>query len=513
MPALAKNLCCQTVRLLALRRSTAWIAILCTMMLLWSAAADAQQRTSPLKLSTSDPQIQQAFDWAKAQALVYVSSGHGPLQHFYESALPGRDAFCMRDVSHQAMGAQALGLAAENKAMLTLFAKNIAASRDWASYWEIDREGKPSTADYVSDGDFWYNLPANFDVMSAALRMYMWTGDASYIEDPTFLDFYRHTVTDYIQRWQLGPQDVLSRQRIMNRHLQSGKFVNSRGIPSYTEGRVDFNLGTDLLAVEYRALRGYADLLRMQGSATSAEDFDREAAGVAHILETNGWDAGARQFHGFLQENGEGFGPGDAFVLYFNAATVPEQRAAALKQLQQPAGDPPYGIEEQSYRPEIFFRYNAPEAAYDQILDLSRPNRKRREYPEVSFAIVGSMVTGMMGVGVVPADKTDSSILLGSKVVVQTLPRLSAHTSWAELDNVPVRQNVINIHHVRNRSTSITNVSGPTFTWRATFDGSTPFLRVNGKKIRAIARDTEEGVRVTYTDVPVSAGQTITVSE
>src|SRR6266567_2726201 len=59
---------------------------------------------SPLQLSTSDPQLQQAFDWAKEQALQYVSSAHDPVMGWYEAALPGRAAFCIRDVSHQVMG-------------------------------------------------------------------------------------------------------------------------------------------------------------------------------------------------------------------------------------------------------------------------------------------------------------------------------------------------------------------------------------------------------------------------
>ena len=31
-----------------------------------------------------------------------------------------------------------------------------------------------------SDDDFWFNLPANFDVLDAAVRMWRWTGDDGY---------------------------------------------------------------------------------------------------------------------------------------------------------------------------------------------------------------------------------------------------------------------------------------------------------------------------------------------
>ena len=474
--------------------------------------AQSQTVVSPVTLLTSDGQLQQAFDWAKSQALAYVSSGKDPVREWYEAALPGRNAFCMRDVSHQVMGAQALGLSAQNKSMLTLFAQGISASKDWASYWEFDREGKPSPADYASDEDFWYNLPANFDVMNAAFRMYMWSGDSTYITDPVFLNFYRHTVTDYIHRWRLEPGNILARPRIMNRHLPSGKFVDARGIPGYTESRKDFNLGTDLLAAEYRALRLYAELLRTRGLAASALAFDKEADGIGQIVETRAWDPQDRHFYNALQPDSAGIGAGDALVLYFQAATNLEQRRLALEELKRQAREPASGIEEQSYRPEILFHFNAPEEAYAQILDLSRPGRERREYPEVSYAIIGSIVTGLMGVNVVPEDNQGPNHWLGRNLVIQTLPRLPGHTSEVELDKLPVRQNVINVRHVRNQSSSMANVSGPQLTWRASFDGSIAYLLVNGKKVQAKIESTPLATRVTYVDIPVAPGQTVTVA-
>jgi hypothetical protein len=481
--------------------------------LLFTAVGHSQTLTvvSPLRLSTSDPQLQRAFDWAKDQALHYVSSGQDPVKDWYEAALPGRNAFCMRDVAHQVMGAEALGLSAQNKNMLKRFAQGISQTKDWAGYWEIDREGKPSTADYVSDDDFWYNLPANFDVMNAALRMFMWTGDSAYTTDPVFLNFYRSTVTDYIHRWQLEPLNVVSRPRIMNRHLASGKFVEARGIPGYTEERKDFNLGSDLLAAEYRALRLYGELLRMRGSAGSPT-LDAQAAGIAQIIETKAWSSPSHHYYNALQQNGEGVGTGDAFILYFGAATNPEHRRLALEELRRRTREAAPGIEEQSYRPEILFHLNAPEEAYSQIVDLSRPDRERRDYPEVSYAIIGSIVTGMMGVNVVPAESHGTDQMLARKVVVQTLPRLSIHTSEAELDKLPLRRNVINVRHLSNQSSSITNVSGPTFTWRASFDGSARYLMVNGKKEQAKREATSLATPVVSVDVPVAPGQTVTVA-
>jgi hypothetical protein len=77
-------------------------------------------------------------------------------------------------------------------------------------------------------------------------------GGQAYISNPVFLGFYRHTMTEYIRRWQLEPGNVPSRPRIMNRRLDSGKFLDAGGIPGYTESRKDFNIGIDVLGGEYR---------------------------------------------------------------------------------------------------------------------------------------------------------------------------------------------------------------------------------------------------------------------
>ncbi|HEY4045521.1 MAG TPA: hypothetical protein VGM27_01535, partial [Acidobacteriaceae bacterium] len=66
-------------------------------------------RQSNLEFTSSDHRLVEAFNWSKQQAMAYVFNDD-PVGPWYEAALPGRRAFCMRDVSHQAAGAQALGL-------------------------------------------------------------------------------------------------------------------------------------------------------------------------------------------------------------------------------------------------------------------------------------------------------------------------------------------------------------------------------------------------------------------
>jgi len=460
-------------------------------------ASTSSEASSPLLLKTSDAAIQQAFDWAKTQALAYVEPGGDPVGDWYEAALPGRHAFCMRDVSHQTMGAYALGLAPRNRNMLRHFAESISDSRDWAGFWEIDRDGGPSTADYRSDDDFWYNLPANFDVMSAALRMYQWTGDRTYIDEPVFTSFYERTVSDYPNRWYLEPPVFSTRDRIMNRRLSEGAFVQARGIPSYTEGQQDFVLGMDLLAAEYRAFRLMASLTRSHEEYKAAgTKYDLRAQAIQDFIESKAWDPSQHHFFGFLRSDHSFFGEGNAFILYFGAAKDPIKIQGALAAIEEEIGEKAPNIEEQSYFPEILYKYGAAEAAYDQILDLSRIDRERRDYPEVSFALVGAIVTGMMGVDVVPPVRPEPRHALRALTVVRTRSQLSSRSRWVELDYLPVRDNVIDIRHDGSTSSALTNVSGPPLVWRATFDGREHFLMVDGRK-RASVVTTDDQHRAT----------------
>ena len=151
-----------------------------------------------IQFTSSDTSLQTAFTRAKEMALSYKGKPGDPVGAWYESALPPRSAFCMRDVSHQSIGGEILGLNKENKNMLTLFVKNISASKDWCSYWEINRLGKPAPEDYRNDKEFWYNLNANFDVLNACWKLYLWTGDEDYIKGKLFENFHSKSVTDYI---------------------------------------------------------------------------------------------------------------------------------------------------------------------------------------------------------------------------------------------------------------------------------------------------------------------------
>lgn len=129
--------------------------------------------------TSTDLQLERSYKWAKAKALSYAHDSGDPVGAWYEAALPNREAFCMRYVSHQTVGAHIIGLAKHNKNMMMKFAENISEPKDWCTYWEINRHDEPAPVDYASDTEFWYCLNANFDVIQTCLKMYEWTGDTA----------------------------------------------------------------------------------------------------------------------------------------------------------------------------------------------------------------------------------------------------------------------------------------------------------------------------------------------
>jgi hypothetical protein len=110
--------------------------ILFNLVCLYSFISGLSQ-ISEVSFVSTDTSLTNAFVWAKKQALFYRGSSDDPVGPWYEAALPSRYAFCMRDASHQCIGAEILGMSRENKNMFTKFAGNISESKLWCSYWEI----------------------------------------------------------------------------------------------------------------------------------------------------------------------------------------------------------------------------------------------------------------------------------------------------------------------------------------------------------------------------------------
>ena len=111
----------------------------------------SETKSGDLQFDSSNQKLTEAFHWAKEKALSYAHDASDPVGYWYEAALPDREAFCMRDVSHQAIGAEILGLGKHNYNMFLKFAKNISKEKDYCTYWEINRYDKPAPVDYEND--------------------------------------------------------------------------------------------------------------------------------------------------------------------------------------------------------------------------------------------------------------------------------------------------------------------------------------------------------------------------
>ena len=408
----------------------------------------------------------------------------------------------MRDVSHQSTGAQFLGLGARTLNMMRRFAANISASKKWCTWWEITRDNLPAPVDYKNDQDFWYDLPANFDVLDACYRQWLWTRDHAYF-DAVFLNYYRHTVKDYVRAWDHDHNGMLE-------HLPG---YGHMGIATYDEDLQDEILvGSDLIAAQYAAYRDYAAIMRTRNRSSDAAEFDGKAASLKSLYNNQWWDAKRNRYFGALGKNGklaedlkESTGRSTLeFPLYYGLTEKGFKTEAVLDELEKRLKldeDALHGIvggvESRSYLPDIFYKYGRSRAGYRALTAMMDPGLQRREYPEVSYTVIGNLGAGLMGIRPLPLEQT-----------IESFPQLTTETGWAALHHVPIGRNAISVKHVKNTETALTNGYGPGLIWRAAFPGKFRALFSSDKEIPATITARGEGNAETYSMVHVARGET-----
>jgi hypothetical protein len=464
-----------------------------------------EPREGAIEFASSDAKLVDGFRWAKAQAFAYARTD-GTIGPWYEAALPGRNAFCMRDVSHQSTGAQFLGMGARTLNMLRRFAANISAAKKWCTWWEITRDNLPAPVDYNNDHDFWYDLPASFDVVDACYRQWLWSRDNAYLAD-VFLNFYRHTVTDYVAAWSREHDGLLE-------HLPSDGHM---GIATYDEDlQSQVLVGSDLIAAQYAAYRGYTAIEHAKNEENGAAEFERKADQLKALYNDKWWDAKRNCYFGAIGEDGKFHadlkeGDGRCTVelpLYWGLTAAGPKTDASLdileQRLQTDLNSPRGvigGVEGRSYMPDIFYMYGRTRAGYAALTAMMDPELKRREYPEVSYTAIGNLGSGLMGIR--PAQRSGT---------IETFPQLTAETKWAALHHVPAGLNAISVKHEATAKTELTNETGPELGWLAGFPARASALLVNGKKVPAHSRIWPGAVQESYCEVRVRSGETCVVS-
>lgn len=473
-------------------------------LVLYLAQCAAALQPGAVTLTTSDSRLQETFDWAKRTAIGYAHNGSDPVGYWYEAALPGREAFCMRDVSHQGIGGESLGLSSHNFNMMSKFAANISDARDWCTFWEINRHDRPAPVDYADDAHFWYNLPASADVVQACLRLYHWTGNAAYLSDPVLVNFYEKSLTLYLDRWQLNPHELDSRPRDMNTELPfkpGARFNGARGIPSYVESTGGFTCGVDLVAALYAGCRAYGEMLSLRGDTHKARIFLDKAQAYKTIINDRWWNAKEDRFEtslmpgGLFRQSDAAAVYGETYVLWFGAAAGVSRAKPVLDRLIRGTSN----MENRSHYPWLFYRYRVPDEAYQVLVSLK--DMQRSEYPEVSFGAMEGIVAGLMGVRPWAARR-----------VVQTLPQLTEATAWAELTALPVLDTTLRIRHERTGRSELANHGSAAIQWQACFYGRHETLTVDGKETQARVATDEMNHNYSFVTLEVPANRTVNVS-
>lgn len=469
---------------------------------------DSAPKTEELSFSSSNIELEKAFKWAKNKALSFAHDNADPVGYWYEAALPNREAFCMRDVSHQAIGAEILGLGQHNYNMFLKFAQNISKEKDYCTFWEINRFNKPAPVDYENDHDFWYNLPANFDLIHSAYRLYKWTGDQKYLLDQALNNFYELSLNQYMGHWDLSCDKILNRNRALHLTMDSGgnRFGNHRGIPTYNEGgRGETLLGIDMTASIIAAYKAYAEMQRIKGNPQQSEKYYQLAKLEQNFLDDFWWDSAAQAYRSILyaDQTFDHFMVGDdqAFLhyLFYFDINLDEQKSNNLVD-QYEANFEKLIVELKSYLPIIFYEHGRSQLADQMIIDLCSVQNKRRDYPENSFTVIEHLTRGLMGIDV------DATAHMFS-----TLSRVASEKDWAEISNVPFLSNKVTVKHFGTTKTQVSNVSGGVVKWSARIAGTHPFLNVDGRKSKCFIGGINENP-YSYVIVELRQGQEATVS-
>ena len=453
-----------------------------------------------IKVSSSDTSLVSIFNWAHETSNGYLGSDNDPVGPWYEAALPGREAFCIRDVSHQCVGAEIISHGRQNLNMYYRFVENISESKDYCTFWEINRYNKPAPVDYSSDDDFWYNLNANFDIIDASYKLYLWTGNKAYINDPKFDNFFQISLNQYIDRWQLQSDKIMQRPSVMNateKFIKEKKRwkVNARGLPSYDEGVEGLVVTSDLIAMIYNGFSTYAKILALRDEKASSQEYQMKAMKYRELIDSIWWDRNNNSYFNFFKSDGKFHGGGSNLWMLWYGVIQDQQKI--ISTLGNNNIWDYYQIEGMSYLPMIFYRFGYNEKGYSFLQKIYANDR--RQYPEAASASIEGLVHGLMGV--------QPSAAVG---IITTCSRLTKETAWITIENLPVFSGLISVSHQSAAKTIFANKSGIDVTWRAMFQGSYPKINVGGKDLPTMQYLDEIGNKHSYVDITVNPKSQIT---
>ena len=474
-------------------------------------------------IASSSDQLVDAFNWAKWRARQHVQTGkHGPVD--VEGPIPAdarqadyipsywagyahRTAFYIRDYAHQAAGAHLLGLDAENRSMLRSYAATSTEARSWYPLWALNFDGSSYFVDHPSESSFVREVPAVFELVAKAAEQYRWTGDSTYVDDPTLWSFYTKAVTDFIE---------LHDTQLPNGVAEGTGRGIWYGAASYNE-RSDHQMieAGDGVAAQYKAFRGYAELARARGDESLAAQFDTRADELFEYFNTDwGVAPGAWEYARGRNPDGTqvaGWGQENSMFMAYDEIIDPNSRKTDnfIDYMHQMYTERrPSNIESSSYVPDVMFAYGRSEQGWAWMKDiigaLDEPHEvvqqgTNGDYPEVSFTLVSQTVEGLAGV--VPDAPGHA---------VSTLSRLPEEIGWLDLDHIMVGEHDVDVRHEGRTRTTVTHNAGPQpLTTTLSFYGGYAQIKVDGQRVKA-DHTLQRGRSVSSVTVPVPPGGRVT---
>ncbi|GAA0625005.1 hypothetical protein HPO96_01470 [Kribbella sandramycini] len=320
-----------------------------------------------LVVSSDSGYVEEAFAWARDQALAWVRTGPGNLPSYW-AGYPSRELFYLRDVAHQAAGAHLLGLDAENFAMFRHFARSATPARKWFPLWAFHFDGRIAALDHHSDEHFVREIPAVFDLTYRALEQYDWTGDRRWLDDPDLAAYYRTCVGEFVTAHDSDGDGVPEAGGTADIFL---------GTATYNEREAPLLIAGDGLAAQYAVLRKLgrdAEADRLQAIYQTWWRDDHFARGVTTDGLDFDWGLESHTLAALF-----GLGGTDQHLDWLEAKMT---------------SDPPKNIESKSYYPELLFKYGRDESAWQWTKHLID---SRDDYPEISFTVVEHLVAGLLG--------------------------------------------------------------------------------------------------------------------
>ncbi|MEU6981125.1 MULTISPECIES: hypothetical protein [unclassified Streptomyces] len=492
-----------------------------------SPAAPADPR-----VTSSDPQVVEMFDWAKhkANSWVHLPGTEGPLDAderqtggtgngvygpSYWAGYANRSGYYSRDMAHQLAGAGVLGLHGENKEMLRAFAATATPEHAYYPVWALNFDNRsPLSIDYRGPSLFVREVPAPFELVQKAEEAYRWSGDRAYLDDPALWDFYRHATEEFVTlhdgQKDNGPVRVAE---------GTGRGI-FRGTASYNE-QSDEPLAEagDAIGSQYQAYRAMASLARAKGDTATAARFDLRARELRTYFNTtwSGTGSGADMVRGYTTDGRAltGWGKENSWFMPMKRIMDPgARREAYLDYIDaQAEGDGrPDNIEALTYLPDTFLTDNRADTAWKWMRriyaekDVQHVNTRQGtngDYPEVSFTLVAQTVQGLMGVTPDAPART-----------LTTQPRLPSGMDWLSVSDLRVGDSAFTLRHdtaPASRRSTLTHTSGTRpYTWVARFPGAHASVRVDGTS-RPARTEVVDGVTYTTVRTRVAPGRTVTV--